>query len=172
VPDLARDDLATALRGFQQRQPLKAVANVNPFGLPKRLWAAVVCGQPSGAAHAADADAVHAVHAVDPLKPWRELSKRDLAALEERTCRAQLPFAGKDSNKDEFVTAGGVCWSSVDSTRMESRHAEGLFFAGELLNIDGVTGGHNFQSCWTTGYVAGTAAAECSKASAQPAARV
>ena len=104
--------------------------------------------------------AFDAAHAIDGATPWAQLSKADLRALEERMCRAPLPFSGKDSNKDEFVTAGGVRWTSVDTTRMESRHVRGLFFAGELLDVDGVTGGHNFQSCWTTGFVAGNAAAE------------
>ena len=82
-------------------------------------------------------------------------------------CEAPLPFSGKDSNKDEFVTAGGVDWAGVDATRMESKHVHGLFFAGEVLNVDGVTGGHNFQSCWTTGWVSGSAAAEYRSKGAQ-----
>ena len=91
---------------------------------------------------------------------WSELGKKALEALQRRLCEAPLPFSGKDSNKDEFVTAGGVAWAGVDATRMASRLVPGLFFAGELLDVDGITGGHNFQSCWTTGMVAGTAAAQ------------
>jgi len=71
-----------------------------------------------------------------------------------------LEFVGKDSNKDEFVTAGGVSWAGVDTAQMSSKHVAGLFFAGELLDVDGITGGHNFQSCWTTGFIAGNAAAK------------
>ena len=52
-----------------------------------------------------------------------------------------------------------MCWAAVDSATMGSRHVPGLFFAGELLDVDGITGGHNFQSCWSTGYIAGSSAA-------------
>ena len=71
-----------------------------------------------------------------------------------------MRFRGKDANKDEFVTAGGVAWAGVAPASLESRLVGGLYFAGEVLDVDGVTGGHNFQSCWTTGYLAGTAAGE------------
>jgi predicted flavoprotein YhiN len=169
APELSRAEVASALGAFGDRVPLKAVANVNPFNIPKRLWSALVSGS-TGASSALDSAATNVptlsgaaadvAHPVDPTKPWSQLSKLDLRALEERTCRAPLMFSGKDSNKDEFVTAGGVSWSGIDSTRMESKHVKGLFFAGELLDVDGITGGHNFQSCWTTGFVAGNAAAE------------
>ena len=66
---------------------------------------------------------------------------------------------GKDTNKDEFVSAGGVALEEVDLRRMESRLVPGLYFSGELLDVDGVTGGFNFQAAWTTGHVAGEAAA-------------
>ena len=167
VPERSRAEVVEALAAFRARTPLKAVANANPFALPKRLWAALVVG-PSAASAASDAPAdADAAHAVDPATPWQQLSKRDLRALEARTCCMLLPFSGKDSNKDEFVTAGGVDWAGVDATRMESKHVRGLFFAGEVLNVDGVTGGHNFQSCWTTGWVSGSAAAEYRSKGAQ-----
>lgn len=66
-----------------------------------------------------------------------------------------LQVVGKGSFKDEFVTCGGVSLSSLDMRTMESRTVPGLFFAGEVVDIDGVTGGYNFQSAWTTGWVAG-----------------
>ena len=178
VPELSRGQVAEELAAFRARWPGKAVANANPFALPKRLWAAVVIGRPPDSTVAGSAEAAEAAHdgggggggggggdtdvgrAVDPSTRWDALSSADLRALEARMCRALLPFSGKDSNKDEFVTAGGICWSGVNAARMESRHVEGLFFAGELLDVDGVTGGHNFQSCWSTGFVVGNAAAE------------
>jgi predicted Rossmann fold flavoprotein len=173
APKLSRAEVASRLTEMRASQPLKAVANANPFQIPKRLWAAVVCGRPTSAdgvpnsgeplppvAGAATTGNVDVLHPVNPATPWGQLSKQDMRALEERVWRAPLPFSGKDSNKDEFVTCGGVTWASVDTKRMESRLVPGLFFAGELLDVDGITGGHNFQSCWTTGYVAGHAAAE------------
>jgi len=69
---------------------------------------------------------------------------------------------GKSLNKDEFVTCGGVKLDGVDFRTMESRVCPGLFFAGEVLDVDGVTGGFNFQAAWTTGFLAGRAMAEVS----------
>lgn len=120
---------------------LKQASTLNPFGLPRRLWAAVV-----------------AAAAVDGGKRWDALANADLTRLQRATQTVPLAFSGKDSNKEEFVTAGGVAWAGVDARSMQSKLVPGLFFAGELLDVDGVTGGHNFQSCWTTGMVAGRAA--------------
>ena len=93
---------------------------------------------------------------------WADCSKpqlRGLAAV--LSAGVVLPFRGKDANKEEFVTAGGVALREIRSMRtMESAIVPGLHFAGEMLDVDGVTGGFNFQACWTTGYNAGVAAAE------------
>ena len=64
---------------------------------------------------------------------------------------------GKTTNKEEFVTCGGICLKQVDFRKMESKLHHGLFFAGECLNLDGITGGFNFQAAWTTGRIAGLA---------------
>ena len=71
--------------------------------------------------------------------------------------RTEFQVSGKSLNKDEFVTCGGVCLREVNFKTMESRLCPGLYFAGELLDIDGITGGFNFQSAWTTGWIAGQA---------------
>ncbi len=76
--------------------------------------------------------------------------------------RTELPVTGKSLNKDEFVTCGGVRLSEVSFRTMESRLCPGLHFAGELLDIDGLTGGFNFQAAWTTGWLAGRAMASLS----------
>lgn len=75
---------------------------------------------------------------------------------------------GKGSFKEEFVTCGGVALSSLDMRTMESKSVPGLFFAGEVVDVDGVTGGFNFQSAWTTGWVAGTAIAAAAAAAPRP----
>jgi len=137
--------------------PAWQVGTVNPFGLPRRLWAVVVRGVPASAECGESGE--NGV-LVDDMARWAQLTDTELAAISERLCGARLAFTGKDSNKDEFVTAGGVSWTGVDAKRMASKLVPGLFFAGELLDVDGITGGHNFQSCWSTGHVAGTAAAE------------
>jgi predicted flavoprotein YhiN len=68
-----------------------------------------------------------------------------LLMLQRIVGRSAVHFDGRDSNKDEFVTAGGVSWSGIDPKTLESRHVSQLFFAGELMDLDGITGGHNFQ---------------------------
>ena len=70
--------------------------------------------------------------------------------------RGEFPVSGKSLNKDEFVTCGGVKLSEVDFKTMGSRICPGLFFAGEVLDIDGITGGFNFQNAWTGGWIAGS----------------
>lgn len=114
-----------------------------PIGrLPGRLWEAMI-----GAA------------GITAETRWCELSRparEKLAGLLKQTV---LTVTGKTLNKDEFVTCGGVPLREVDCRTMESRVCPGLFFAGELLDLDGVTGGFNFQAAWTTGWLAGRAAA-------------
>lgn len=88
---------------------------------------------------------------------WAELSKTDLQRLAERLHRCELAVNGKGAFKEEFVTCGGVDLDEVNFRTMESRLCPGLYFAGEVLDIDGLTGGFNFQSAWTTGWLAGRA---------------
>lgn len=122
----------------------RQISTHSPFeALPKRLWERLV--------EAAK---------IPGYSRWAELSKAQGLKLEEQLIRGEFSVRGKSTNKDEFVTCGGVPTDEVDMRTMESRHTAGAFFAGELLNIDGVTGGFNFQSAWTTGYLAGVAIAE------------
>uniref|UniRef100_A0A7S1E9J2 FAD/NAD(P)-binding domain-containing protein n=1 Tax=Hemiselmis andersenii TaxID=464988 RepID=A0A7S1E9J2_HEMAN len=113
------------------------------FGLPRRLWQAMVAkvGLKSDA-------------------KWGEVKNSDLRKVAALMCQCQLEVQGKGTFKDEFVTAGGVSLKGVDMKRLESKSVEGLYFAGEVLDIDGITGGYNFQSAWTTGWTAGRSVAE------------
>lgn len=127
------------LHEFQSRRetlPGKSVAN-SPVGeLPARLWETLV--RESGA----DAK-------------WTTLPRTAALKLADLLTRTTLPVAGKSLNKEEFVTCGGVRLREVDFRTMESRIQPGLYFAGEVLDIDGITGGFNFQAAWTTGWIAG-----------------
>lgn len=139
-------DLESELKvlGQDKTWTRRQVASRTPFEpLPKRLWQSLVeaAGVPS-------------------TTNWAECSKAHRAALVEQLSRARFEVTGQSVNKDEFVTCGGVRTDDVDMRTMESRLCDGLFFAGELLDIDGVTGGFNFQSAWTTGYLAAQAIAE------------
>ena len=124
-------------------QGKQQVATFGPEGLPRRLWAALV--DRAG---------------VDPALRWADLGKgprRDLLTALKDT---RLAIHGQDTFKEEFVTCGGVKRGEVDWRTMESRKQPGLFLAGEVLDVDGVTGGFNFQACWTTGRLAGLAMAK------------
>lgn len=120
----------------------KQIRNANPLGLPGRLWERLV-----SAANIADGTM------------WVNLPKAGLGALAAAVAGSAFQVSGKSMNKEEFVTCGGVRLKEVDFKRMESRHCPGLHFAGEVLDIDGITGGFNFQSAWTTAHLAGKAAA-------------
>ena len=118
--------------------PAKLILNAPPFPLPARLWTALVtlAGIPSD------------------LR-WSSLSRALHSNLLRTLTSTELPVTGKSLNKDEFVTCGGVRLTEVNFKTMESKLMPGLHFAGELLDIDGVTGGFNFQAAWTTGWIAG-----------------
>jgi predicted Rossmann fold flavoprotein len=122
--------------------PRRQVATANPFGLPARLWERLA------AAAGIAADAI-----------WTHTSNDSLRALAAQVASAQFAVTGKSMNKEEFVTCGGVKLNEVDFATMESRLCPGLYFAGEVLDLDGITGGFNFQSAWTTGWQAGRAMA-------------
>jgi predicted Rossmann fold flavoprotein len=124
----------------------KQVGNANPWALPGRLWERLV----KAAGVAADTT-------------WNNLPKAGLTKLTEAVAGSAFRVTGKSMNKEEFVTCGGVRLREVDFKTMQSRLCPGLFFAGEVLDIDGITGGFNFQSAWTTGWLAGQAAGQPSK---------
>ena len=92
-------------------------------------------------------------------KNWSDVSKAELRKLAGELTAGEFSIQGKGPFKEEFVTCGGVKLNEVDFKTMQSRVVDGLFFAGEVLNIDGLTGGFNFQSAWTTGWLAGNALA-------------
>ncbi|MBD2026927.1 NAD(P)/FAD-dependent oxidoreductase, partial [Leptolyngbya sp. FACHB-711] len=88
---------------------------------------------------------------------WADFSKQAMNRLIQQLMQTELPVKGKGVFKEEFVTCGGIRLKDVNFQTMESRCCPGLYFAGEILDIDGITGGFNFQSAWTTGWLAGQA---------------
>jgi predicted Rossmann fold flavoprotein len=132
------EQLHNDLQTHRTANQAKYIVNV-PFGqLPSRLWEKLVLA--SG---------------FKPDARWSSLSKSGLQSLVRQLTQTEFPVIGKSLNKDEFVTCGGVSLKEVNFKTMESRICPGLFFAGELLDIDGITGGFNFQAAWTTGWIAG-----------------
>jgi len=137
-------DSITALA--QQQRGLtgaKRVQNVSLAGLPSRLWERLV-----------------ATAGVAEQTQWAGLNKAQTQSLARLLVESEFAVTGKSMNKEEFVTCGGVRLAEVDFKTMQSRVCPGLYFAGELLDIDGITGGFNFQAAWTTGWLAGNAMAE------------
>jgi len=115
----------------------------NPmFSIPQRLWQRLC-----------------ELSEIPEAKIWAELPQKNMNKLIESLIRCPFVIKGKTTFKEEFVTCGGVDLKGIDLETMESKTMKGLYFAGEVLNIDGETGGFNFQSAWTTAYVAGTSIA-------------
>jgi len=142
---LPQYDAASLAAEFQKQralQPAKFIINTPPAQLPARLWQQLVLA--SGVAQSTR---------------WSALAKSAQHQLTQQLLRAEFQVSGKSLNKEEFVTCGGVRLAEVNFKTMESRICPGLFFAGELLDIDGITGGFNFQAAWTTGWIAGNAMA-------------
>jgi predicted Rossmann fold flavoprotein len=119
------------------------ISNRNPFAMPQRLWQYLL--QQSG------------IH--EDMR-WADLPAKEQNKLIKNLCAKEFTVKGKTTFKEEFVTAGGIALNEIDYNTMQSKIANNLFFAGEILDIDGVTGGFNFQNAWTTGFIAAKAIAE------------
>lgn len=132
-----------ALLAWKNANPRKQISTLNPFALPARLWDRLVAAVPGLA----------------PEAQWAGVSKEHLQKLAGQITASEFAVEGKSLNKEEFVTCGGVRLREIDFKTMESRIVPGLYFAGEVLDIDGVTGGFNFQAAWTGGWLAGRAMA-------------
>ena len=126
------------LEGIVKNNPQKLLQNVKPYGLPERLWLFLL-----------------AKAELSPQKKWHELGKKGLNKLMSILTFDVYEVNGKTTFKEEFVTCGGVSLESINFETMESRVCKNLYFAGEVLDIDGITGGYNFQAAWTTGFIAG-----------------
>jgi predicted Rossmann fold flavoprotein len=138
-----RESLVRELTSVRAQHARKQIATWSPLEMPQRLWERLVVS--SGIA---------------AITPWAQVGNAALANLATQIVAAEFKVVGKSLFKEEFVTCGGVQLSEVDFRTMESRICPGLHFAGEVLDVDGVTGGFNFQSAWTTGWLAGQAMAK------------
>jgi predicted Rossmann fold flavoprotein len=137
---MGMEQMLERLRQEKMVQARRKVQGKNPFNLPNRLWNAL-CTAAKISDHA----------------NWGDLSKPQVQALANELVAGKYKVTGKSAFKEEFVTCGGVRLSEVNFRTMESKVLPGIFFAGEILDIDAVTGGYNFQAAWTTGWLAGSA---------------
>jgi len=142
LPHLGPEALAIELQSRRDAAPARFVVNTPIAPLTARLWERLVLAA-----------------GIPGDTRWAALSRAGRHQLGQQLLRTELPVTGKSLNKDEFVTCGGVRLAEVNFKTMESRICPGLYFAGELLDIDGLTGGFNFQAAWTTGWLAGRAMA-------------
>lgn len=137
----SEDGLRSILQTEAMAMERKAARNADPLHLPSRFW---------------EYQIIRA--GIDPAQPWGTVPRKSKNRLLDLLTNDRYEVRGKTTFKEEFVTAGGVDLAEVDPMRMESRLHKGLHFAGEVLDIDGITGGFNFQAAWTTGFIAGRAA--------------
>jgi predicted Rossmann fold flavoprotein len=142
APALSEQKLLQNFRSLRESHPNRRVANSPIADLPARLWEQLVI--------AAE---------INRETCWTALSRENANRLAAQILRTELTVEGKSLNKEEFVTCGGVKLNEVDFKTMQSRIVPGLYFAGEVLDIDGITGGFNFQAAWATGWIAGNAMA-------------
>ncbi len=140
----SKESIHRSLINFRIQQARKLIINVQPFDeIPKRLWSIILMQ----------------INIPANLK-WSSLSKSQENILANFLYRNSILVVGKGPYGEEFVTAGGVDLKEVQFKTMESRLCKGLYFAGEILNVDGLTGGFNFQHCWTSAWIAGKSVAK------------
>ena len=143
LPELNLEILKARFAEIRRQQGAKLVRNTPLPPIPRRLWERLVAG-----AEIADSTT------------WGQLSKTATRVLLDSLKFARFDATGKTAHKDEFVTCGGIARPTIDFRTMQSRVTPGLYFAGECIDIDGLTGGFNFQAAWTTAHIAAAALAQ------------
>jgi predicted Rossmann fold flavoprotein len=126
------------LREIIKTHPKKLVSNIKPYLLPERIWEFII-----------------EKSLLSKDKKWEELGNKGINKFVNLLTNDIYSVKGKTTFKEEFVTCGGVNIDEVNLNTMESKICKGLYFAGEILDIDAITGGYNFQAAWSTGFIAG-----------------
>lgn len=136
------------LSELRDEQPRKLISKQNRFPFPVRLWEKFL-----------------ELSSIKPGKRWADLSNKEIHELTQQLTRGTYNIQGKTTYKEEFVTCGGIPLNEVNPDTMESKKVPGLYFVGEVVDIDGITGGFNFQAAWTNGWLAANAISEKVRAS-------
>nr|WP_315143712.1 NAD(P)/FAD-dependent oxidoreductase [uncultured Flavobacterium sp.] len=134
------EEAIAQLKTLKQEQAKKTVTKKSPFELTNRLWESLVLAA-----------------AITSETKWADLSKTQLQNLAQQLTNGVFPINGKSTFKEEFVTAGGIDLKEINFKTMESKIHPNLYFAGEIVNIDAITGGFNFQNAWTSGFIVANA---------------
>ena len=140
IGPIKEEDIRSQLAEHKMMKGKQKIATNPLYGLPQRLWTRFC--ELSG---------------IDDQRIWAELPQKNLNRLIEYLIRCPFQIKGKTTFKEEFVTCGGVDLKEIDLATMQSKTVKGIFFAGEVLNVDGETGGFNFQAAWSTAYLAASA---------------
>ena len=142
--DLTLEEAEEKLKELKLEHAKKAVSKKSPFEFPNRLWESLVF-----------ASGINTSTALGETKEtkWADLSKKQLQNLAQQLTQGEFQVNGKSTFKEEFVTAGGIDLKEINFKTMESKLHQNLYFAGEILNIDAITGGFNFQNAWTGGFI-------------------
>tara|TARA_Y100001968_G_C19431896_1_gene757527 strand:- start:1064 stop:2251 length:1188 start_codon:yes stop_codon:yes gene_type:complete len=137
--DCDENTCRTLLNRYRHQNGYKSIAKSKPFQfLPWRFWHTILENSQ-----------------IDVNSKWAEIKNSEIRSLEQSLIGSECHICSRVATGEEFVTAGGIDLKEIDLNKMESKICPGLYFAGELINIDGVTGGFNFQHCWTSGWLAG-----------------
>ena len=134
--DQNQEDILHRLLKLKTKHPKQTIAKYPQFDIPKRLWQSIV--KTSG---------------ITPVEIWADIPKSKLQNLAQQLTQSYFEVSGKSTFKEEFVTAGGVALEEVNFKTFESKVHPNLYFAGEVINVDAITGGFNFQNAWTSAYI-------------------
>jgi predicted Rossmann fold flavoprotein len=140
VPACNENNLKVKFQEYRIELASQKISNRNPFFLPKRLWEYML--QQAG---------------IGEHIRWADLPAKQQNLLIKNLCAQEFLVKGKTTFKEEFVTAGGIKLHEIDANTMQSKIVPNLFFAGEIMDVDGITGGYNFQHAWTSGWIAANA---------------
>ena len=140
LPEYNEQQLTEKFQSLRFEIASQKIYNKNQFGLPNRLWEFLL--NYSG---------------ISPEKRWTDLPSKEANKMIKNLCNCEFDVKGKTTFKEEFVTAGGIKLNEIDHNTMMSKKVPNLFFAGEVMDVDGVTGGFNFQHAWTSGFIAAKA---------------
>ncbi len=143
LPSENQETIKEQLFAQKAETPRRQVTSFSPVALPRRLWQQLAMAV-----------------GIAAEQKWAEISKKQINAVAKELIQGEFWIEGKGVFKEEFVTCGGVDLKEINFHTMESKLRPGLYFAGEILDIDGITGGFNFQNAWTTGWLAGQAMGE------------
>jgi predicted Rossmann fold flavoprotein len=138
VNEVNNETVRSELNQIVKENAQKIIANYRPYGLPDRLWQYLLTKSE-----------------LPKTKRWDELGKKGMNKLVTLLSNDVYSVSGKTTFKEEFVTAGGVSLEDINMKTMESKVVRNLYFAGEVMDVDAITGGYNFQGAWTTGFIAG-----------------